>query len=174
MSRKAIFTPEEIKSRRTARTLARRKWRRENEPGYQDGIRAGWRRWYANGNQQVVKDHVKRYRAENPHMAVYTNRKSNAKRMGKEFTIAFEDIAFPTHCPVLGIELDYGKKRGRPEDNSPSFDRVNHLKATLKATWWSCRSSRTGSRHRPPPSRYAAWRTFTRPWSHPRVTAALA
>jgi len=126
MSRKAIFTPEEIKARRTARTLARRKWRRENEPGYQDGIRAGWRRWYANGNQQMVKDHVKRYRAENPHMAVYTNRKSNAKRMGKEFTIAFEDMAFPTHCPALGIELDYGKKRGRPEDNSPSFDRVDN------------------------------------------------
>ena len=48
-----------------------------------------------------------------------------------EFTIDFGDITFPTHCPILGIELDYFANNGRLE-NSPSFDRVDPLKGYVK------------------------------------------
>jgi hypothetical protein len=37
-------------------------------------------------------------------------------------------MVWPTHCPVLGVELEYrrqlGNKKG-PLPNSPSFDRVD-------------------------------------------------
>ena len=40
----------------------------------------------------------------------------------------FEDIVWPTHCPVLGIKLDYsiGNKRGKDRDAWPSFDRFDN------------------------------------------------
>lgn len=43
-----------------------------------------------------------------------------------EFTITFADIQWNTHCPVLGIELDY--KSSKMQDNSVSFDRKDNSK----------------------------------------------
>jgi hypothetical protein len=54
----------------------------------------------------------------------FRTKKSNCIRVGKEFSIDFGDIEFPTHCPILGIELDYFTDKGH-KDNSPSFDRIN-------------------------------------------------
>lgn len=55
------------------------------------------------------------------------NKFKNKKRSSTHlFNIEFEDIEWPTHCPVLGIELDYFA-RGRRE-NSVSFDRVDNTK----------------------------------------------
>jgi hypothetical protein len=54
----------------------------------------------------------------------FKSKKANATRLGIEFTIDFGDIEFPTHCPILGIELDYFTEDGWSE-NSPSFDRLN-------------------------------------------------
>lgn len=51
-------------------------------------------------------------------------KKANCIRVGKKFTIDFGDIEFPTHCPILGIELDYFTEEGF-NDASPSFDRIN-------------------------------------------------
>jgi len=45
-----------------------------------------------------------------------------------EFTLAFEDIWWPTHCPALGILLEYKQDRGNGPGHvpgSPSFDRVD-------------------------------------------------
>jgi hypothetical protein len=53
-------------------------------------------------------------------------KKANANRTGVEFTIPFGELTFPTHCPVLGIEIDYFSE-GRQE-NSPSFDRFDPSK----------------------------------------------
>ena len=51
-------------------------------------------------------------------------KKANSIRRGLNFDIEFGDIVFPTHCPILGIELDYFTEQGW-EDNSPSFDRID-------------------------------------------------
>lgn len=52
----------------------------------------------------------------------FRTKKYNCKFKNVVFDLSFSDIDWPTHCPVLGIELDYfAEKR---QDNSPSFDRI--------------------------------------------------
>jgi hypothetical protein len=43
-----------------------------------------------------------------------------------EWGIAFGDIKWNTHCPILGMELDYFAETR--QENSPSFDRVDNSK----------------------------------------------
>lgn len=59
----------------------------------------------------------------------FTRKKTNATKIGYEWTIVFGDIEWPTHCPVLGLELDYFAE-GRQE-NSVSFDRINPNKGYI-------------------------------------------
>lgn len=61
----------------------------------------------------------------------FRSKKANATRLGIEFTVDFGDIEFPTHCPILGIELDYFTEYGWSE-NSPSFDRLDPNKGYVK------------------------------------------
>ena len=61
----------------------------------------------------------------------FRNKKKNANRQGIEFSINFGEITFPTHCPILGIELDYFSIDGRKE-NTPSFDRKDPSKGYVK------------------------------------------
>jgi hypothetical protein len=56
-------------------------------------------------------------------------RNKKAHSYGVEFTIDFGDLDFPTHCPILGVELDYFAD-GR-EENSPSFDRIDPKKGYI-------------------------------------------
>ena len=57
-------------------------------------------------------------------------KKSNQHKW--EWTIEFGDLEFPSHCPVLGLELDYFTEgKGRLE-NSVSFDRVDPTKGYVK------------------------------------------
>jgi hypothetical protein len=56
----------------------------------------------------------------------FSNKKRNAVCRGIEFSISFGELEFPTHCPILNIELDYFSE-GRQE-NSPSFDRFDPSK----------------------------------------------
>lgn len=59
-------------------------------------------------------------------------KRDNAKKMGIEFDITLEDLGEPpTHCPVLGIELQYkGGKRNAP--NLASIDRIDSSKGYVK------------------------------------------
>lgn len=59
----------------------------------------------------------------------FKNKKAHCYKY--EFSISFGDLVFPTHCPILGIELDYFSQDGRQE-NSPSFDRIDPLKGYIK------------------------------------------
>ena len=61
----------------------------------------------------------------------FRNKRANAVRIGVEFSIDFGDIDFPTHCPILGIELDYFTEEGY-SDNAPSFDRIDPEKEYVK------------------------------------------
>lgn len=53
----------------------------------------------------------------------------NAKRRGLKFTITRQDLMpLPTHCPVLGIRLDYSGIAGGPAPYAASVDRTKcHL-----------------------------------------------
>lgn len=56
----------------------------------------------------------------------FRKKKANAIRNGIEFTVDFGELTFPTHCPILGIELDYFTEK--MQENSISFDRINPQK----------------------------------------------
>lgn len=57
----------------------------------------------------------------------FRTKKGSSK--GWEWTLTFGELDWPTHCPVLGIELDYFAERR--QDNSVSFDRVDNSKGYL-------------------------------------------
>ena len=52
--------------------------------------------------------------------------KRRSKARGLEFSLIEEDIIIPEYCPVLNIRLEVGE--GRPQDNSPSVDRIDSSK----------------------------------------------
>jgi hypothetical protein len=56
-------------------------------------------------------------------------KKANASRAGFEFTIDFGELTFPTHCPILGIELDYFSENRA--ENTVTFDRINSDKGYI-------------------------------------------
>lgn len=60
---------------------------------------------------------------------IFVDKRKNARDRGVEWKLVLGDIDWPTHCPVLGMRLDYMSK-GRRE-NSPSFDRTNPLKGYI-------------------------------------------
>jgi hypothetical protein len=59
----------------------------------------------------------------------FRRKKANAPKNGYEFTIDFGELTFPTHCPILGIELNYFTEH--MEDNSVSFDRIDSNKGYI-------------------------------------------
>jgi hypothetical protein len=53
-----------------------------------------------------------------------------------EFSIQFGDIVWPTHCPILGLELDYfAEKR---QENSCSFDRIDSNRGYVVGNVFIC------------------------------------
>ena len=82
-------------------------------------------RWYQeNKVRALAQQKVRAEKPENKRRSMWHNVKHRAKRTGIPFTIPFEAIVWPTHCPALGVRLDYGRKRGSPVPNSPSLDRI--------------------------------------------------
>ena len=53
----------------------------------------------------------------------YLGKKGNALGTGYTWNLDFSDIEWNTHCPILGLELDYFATMR--QENSPSFDRVD-------------------------------------------------
>lgn len=68
----------------------------------------------------------------------FRQKRANAINAGKEWTVEFGDLSFPTHCPVLNIPLNYfAEKRC---ESSPSFDRINpslgYVKGNVAVISW--------------------------------------
>jgi polyhydroxyalkanoate synthesis regulator phasin len=57
-------------------------------------------------------------------------RRKKASNYKHEWDITFDDLFFPTHCPILGIELDY--YASERQENSVSFDRLDTTKGYIK------------------------------------------
>ncbi len=53
----------------------------------------------------------------------FARKKAHATRIGYSWTIEFNDLEWPSHCPILGIELNYYAENR--EEGSPSFDRLD-------------------------------------------------
>lgn len=53
----------------------------------------------------------------------FSRKRAHATRIGWSWTVTFGEIDWPTHCPILGIELDYFAETR--QENSVSFDRID-------------------------------------------------
>ena len=78
----------------------------------------------------------------------FRSKKAVARRLGKPFDIDFGDLEFPTHCPILNIELDYFAEQ--IQENSPSFDCIIPSKGYVKGnvaivSWRANRIKNDGS-----------------------------
>ena len=73
---------------------------------------AHFKRW---GN----KDDSELYKSQR---AKFRTKKYNAERIGHTWDVDFGELEWPTHCPILGIELDYFNSFR--SENSPSFDQL--------------------------------------------------
>jgi hypothetical protein len=62
--------------------------------------------------------------------SLWHSAKGRATLQNLEFTISKEDIQIPTHCPVLGIELQMNKNA--IGDNSPTLDRIDPTKGYIR------------------------------------------
>jgi hypothetical protein len=63
-------------------------------------------------------------------------RQKKANNFKHEWTIDFGELEFPSHCPLLGIELDYFAQRS--QENSVSFDRIDSSKGYVKGNVIIC------------------------------------
>jgi hypothetical protein len=59
----------------------------------------------------------------------FNRKKANASKSGLEWSLSFGDLSWPTHCPILGIELDYFTEMR--QENSVSFDRIDSTKGYI-------------------------------------------
>jgi hypothetical protein len=57
-------------------------------------------------------------------------KKRSAVAAGFDWNLEIKDIVWNTHCPMLGIELDYFAETR--QENSPSFDRINNSLGYVK------------------------------------------
>ncbi len=84
---------------------------------------------YRRDNLEQYAQYQRNSRKRNPRGHLVTEAKSRAKQFGLPFDISVDDINWVTHCPVLGVELVYGRSGGDGHRyNSASLDRrINDL-----------------------------------------------
>ena len=106
--------PEKIKQKA-------RQWREVNP----EKIKENNKRW-REANPEKRKQNNKRWREANPAKAMLSSARRRSKQKGMPFDITEDDLIniWPTHCPVLGIELQLSD-RGKPQSNSFSLDRID-------------------------------------------------
>jgi hypothetical protein len=87
---------------------------------------------YAAKNKEKLKARNLAYRMKYPNKVLWRSAKARAMKRGIEFTIVLEDVAIPSHCPVLGFALQsvHGAYGGK--DSSPSIDRIDPSKGYTK------------------------------------------
>lgn len=63
-------------------------------------------------------------------------KRAQAKANGIEFSIQFGELNWPTHCPILGLELNYFAESR--EEASVSFDRISPKLGYVKGNVLVC------------------------------------
>lgn len=58
--------------------------------------------------------------------------KTRARLKGLEFSLCETDIIIPSHCPILGIELNQGRRSLEERNNAPCIDRKDNSKGYVK------------------------------------------
>ena len=96
--------------------------------GLQDYCKPCEQQWTSNYYKTKGKEVLRKRTAKYQQNGYYSwmRAKQRAQRDGIPFLITVEDCVHPTHCPVLGIQLEYGDgiNGSGPTDNSPSLDKI--------------------------------------------------
>ncbi len=80
-------------------------------------------RYYRKNSAKRIAVALK-WKRKHPRRNLLYAAKCRAKKKGLEFSITVEDIEWPTHCPILGLELvHFGKFNA---DNLASLDRIDN------------------------------------------------
>lgn len=86
------------------------------------------RKWGNKVNSDLYREQRKKFR----------HKKYNAEKTGYLWEIDFGDLEWPTHCPVLGMELNYFAEFR--QENSVSFDRIDsnlgYVKGNVEIISW--------------------------------------
>lgn len=78
-------------------------------------------RYYIKNKDRIKERHKRHYRKDKRGWMLRGS-KYRAKKENIPFDLTLEDIpAIPTHCPILGIELETA---GDDRDKSPSLDKI--------------------------------------------------
>lgn len=68
---------------------------------------------------------------EKAHSDFFRRKRQNCKNKKWIWEIAYEDLTYPKHCPILGIEIDWFAEKA--SENSPSIDRLDSTKGYVKS-----------------------------------------
>ncbi len=69
--------------------------------------------------------YLREWKAKNPAASLVINARCKAKKDGVAFDVTADDIAIPTHCPILGIELKAGEGKGSRADSTPTLRMID-------------------------------------------------
>jgi hypothetical protein len=122
--------PEVGKARRKAYKESNKEAKRIYDKAYREvnsETRKAQDQAYYEANREVRRERVLASQKLAPLKYLLTGAKGRAVKKGLEFSLTEEDFSeLPTHCPVLGVELQYGGGMGRgPRPNSASIDRID-------------------------------------------------
>lgn len=103
---------------------------------YNYQLHADARKAYARKKYQEHKQQKdlanKKWSVDHPEYRLWIAAKTRAAKRNLAFDLDWRaDIVIPSHCPVLGIPLLYGK--GKPTHNSPTIDRIDNKKGYVKS-----------------------------------------
>jgi hypothetical protein len=105
-----------------------REWRAKNPDKMKASSqrRAPKEKLYRRANKERYAELQRQRRARLPEEHLVLCARYRAKRDGLPCNITVENIVWPTHCPVLGVELDYSRTEPGERTirtNSPTLDR---------------------------------------------------
>lgn len=75
-------------------------------------------------NKDKYAEYQRNQRARRPREALVCQAKGRAKKFGLPCDLTVEALHWPTHCPILGLELDYNK-------TNPGERKIRHSVPTL-------------------------------------------
>lgn len=97
--------------------------RYQDNPGYRER-----QKLYRKDNLAKYAELQREWRSNNPRDVMVINARVRAKKKGYPCTITVADLEWPTHCPILGLELDYsttptGQRKNAKRDAFPTLDK---------------------------------------------------
>jgi len=97
--------------------LKAKQWALDNP----DRVKEISRKWQLD-NPDRFKQHQLKYRKSNPKKFMVSHARRRALKVGREFTITWEDLPdIPQYCPLLGIEINVWAELS----HRPSIDRID-------------------------------------------------